>query len=142
MWVLLLNDMRASNIENIQPCFRAESKEQLRAFLEAESVDGYKDGQWSKAYRQGGPLEWCNPPWDHDDHLHFQDAGTEDDWANNVRQNYQGRKKSCHDKNLGALVCFGYIGTFGIFSTHSQSSLEILKIDRSSAICLLTVSVA
>jgi len=89
MWVMLLNDMRASNIENIQPRFRAETKEQLLAFLESERVEPYRDGQWGKVYRQGGPLEWCNPPYDFEDHLHFLDAGTEDDWALSGRQNYQ-----------------------------------------------------
>lgn len=87
MWILVLNDMRASNVENIRPVAKAETEELLLAFLEAEKVEGYQDGQWAKVFRQGGPLEWYNPPWDGS--RHFQDIGTEDDWAMQSRQKYQ-----------------------------------------------------
>lgn len=90
MFVLCLNDMRSSNIENLQPIVRAETKAQLEEFLRRETVDPYRDGQWGKSYRAGGgPLEWFNPPWASDSHLHFQDVGTEDDWARDARISYQ-----------------------------------------------------
>jgi hypothetical protein len=92
MWVLLLNDMRAANIENIQPVCIAETKQELLNLLEAERVERYTtDNRWGKTYRQGGPLEWMNPPWDHEDHLHFQDVGTSEDWAESACRDYQER---------------------------------------------------
>jgi hypothetical protein len=89
MWILFLNDMRFPNIESLAPMFRADTKEQLKAFLERERVEPYKDGSWAKAYRQGGPLEWCNPPWDADERQHFADAGTVEDWVSRARREYE-----------------------------------------------------
>lgn len=95
MWVLLLNDMRASNIENICPVCRAATKEQLLAYLAKEKVEPYTDEKngykWGKTYRKGGPLEWYNSPYMHDEHLHFKNAGHEDEWAANARRSYQER---------------------------------------------------
>lgn len=62
MWVLMLNDMRSSNIENMFPVCRAESYDALLAFVDREKVDPYRDGPWGKNFRVGGPLEWYNPP--------------------------------------------------------------------------------
>lgn len=86
MWVLVMNDMRAANVENVQPVFRAEEKQQLIELLMRERVDNYRDGQWNKAFRQDGPLEWKNPPFNMEDAL--RDSGTEDDWANNARRHF------------------------------------------------------
>ncbi len=61
-YVLFLNDMRASQIENVQPVFQAETPEELVALVDRERVEGYGDGQWSKRFRAGGPLEWYNDP--------------------------------------------------------------------------------
>lgn len=94
MWVLFLNDMRSSNIENLQPVCRAETRSALDALLQREAVPGYRDGQWGKSFRQGGPLEWFNPPWSGDERQHFQDAGTEADWAANAVRAYQQRVMS------------------------------------------------
>lgn len=79
MWVLCLNDMRASQVEILHPVARAETREALEALIQREKVEGYKDGQWGKSYRQGGPLEWCNPPWDFESYRHFIDVGTRED---------------------------------------------------------------
>ena len=38
MWILQLNDMRFANIENVQAVFRAETREQIEAFLKKETV--------------------------------------------------------------------------------------------------------
>lgn len=62
VYVLWLNDMRASNIENLQPVAWAESSECIEGLLRRERVDGYRDGQWGKSFRKDGPLEWFNPP--------------------------------------------------------------------------------
>ena len=61
MWVLWLNPMTA-NFERRSPVAWAETKEALDRFVAAEKVEAYKDGPWHKVFRQGGPLEWFNPP--------------------------------------------------------------------------------
>jgi hypothetical protein len=66
MWILLLNDMRMPHVETLVPVAKAETKEVLEAYLAREKVEPYQDGQWGKTYRQGGPLEWYNPPSDID----------------------------------------------------------------------------
>ena len=81
MWVLCLNNMQASNVEILSPVARAESREALQSLLDRERVEPYKDGQWGKVYRQGGPLEWFNPPWGFDSHRHFINVGTSEDAA-------------------------------------------------------------
>lgn len=73
-----MNDMRASNIENLQPVCKAPTRQALDDLLTRERVENYRDGNWGKNFRQGGPLEWCNPPWAHDDHLHFVEVNVEE----------------------------------------------------------------
>ncbi len=63
-YVLLLNDMRAANIENGTAVYWCRTPEPLVQLLESEKVDPWQDGGWNKAFRQGGPLEWFNPPWE------------------------------------------------------------------------------
>jgi len=67
-WILFLNDMRFGQVEILQPICQAETPEALEAFLEAERSEPYVDEvggyRWGKNYRRGGPLEWCNPPFD------------------------------------------------------------------------------
>lgn len=90
MWVLFLNDMRASNVENLHPCFRADTKEALLAFLEHEATQGYTEGKWAKAYRKGSPLEWCNPPWN-DGPEYIRNAGTREEWMAQAARNYDAQ---------------------------------------------------
>lgn len=96
MWVLLLNDMRSSKIEILEPVYRAETKEALKAFVESQKVPGYKtpmerfaDGpkgigsekvihNFSKGFKQGGPLEWFNAPLDFNEAEYYVDVGTEE----------------------------------------------------------------
>lgn len=94
MWVMLLNDMRSPNIERLTPVCRAETKEMLMDFLTRESVPGYRDGQWGKSFRQGGPLEWFNPPYKNDENMHFQNAGGVEKWIENARRDYEDRVMS------------------------------------------------
>jgi len=89
MWVLLLNDMRSPNIENLSIVGRAETREQIEQFLASEKVDGYNDGRWGKSYRAGGPLEWFNPPWDFESHKHFVNVGTIDDAIRNAAMTWE-----------------------------------------------------
>lgn len=63
MWILQLNDMRSGKIEYCETVVRAETKEELEAFVEREKVESYKtNGRWAKSFREGGLLEWFNPP--------------------------------------------------------------------------------
>lgn len=113
MWVLLLNDMRSANIENLQPVFRAETKEALKAFVESQKVPPYKtdgnrvlyhasdaiagtttvdhDYKWGKCFKHDGPLEWYNKPYDHDEHRHYVNPGSEEDWVQETRNNYRNQ---------------------------------------------------
>jgi hypothetical protein len=86
MWVLLLNDMRASNIENLQPVCRAESYQELLNYVKREQVEPYRDGQWAKVFRKDGPLEWFNPPWNLE--RNFANAGTREDWMQKAGESY------------------------------------------------------
>jgi len=94
MWILLLNDMRATtNIENLEPVCKAETREELESFLQRETVPGYFDGQWGKNFKKGGPLEWYNPPFSGDQH--FVNVGTKDDWMRRAGESY--------DRKIGML---------------------------------------
>ena len=94
MWVLLLNNMMASQIEILTPIVRAETKEALQAYLDREKVECYRDGQWGKSFRQGGPLEWYNPPFDERESFVF--VGTREDWAEQAAADW--------DAKVGALL--------------------------------------
>lgn len=82
MWVLYLNDMRSPKIQMLTPVARAETKEQLQAFVKRETVELYREDQgpawpegafWGKTFRKGGLLEWCNQPSEHDESYHYRD---------------------------------------------------------------------
>ncbi len=87
MWILMLNDMRASNIENVFPICRAESYNCLLALVDREKVEPYRDGMWHKSFRAGGSLEWYNPPYTFSRES-FVDVGTRDDWMREAGANY------------------------------------------------------
>jgi hypothetical protein len=63
MFILVMNDMRYANIETLRELCWASTIQELDDFLNSERVEYYKDGQWGKQYRKGGPLEWKNPPY-------------------------------------------------------------------------------
>lgn len=68
---LLLNPMRG-NTEEVRLICVSDYRNEIEELLKAESVEGYGDPgassfglgptTWCKVYRQGGPLEWFNPP--------------------------------------------------------------------------------
>jgi hypothetical protein len=62
-YVLMLNDMRDANIENLI-AVRVGTEEELHAFYGGERVEEYSDGWWGKGFRAGGPLEWFNTIYD------------------------------------------------------------------------------
>lgn len=65
VWGLVLNPMRGRT-EAQQLIAVSDIKDEILAFWRAEKVEPYKDGEWQRAYRAGGPLEWYNPPWSED----------------------------------------------------------------------------
>ena len=71
IWLLALNDMRSSNMENLTFVCWSSSMDDLRKFLEYEQVTSYWDGSWGKSFRKFGPLEWYNPPWNLEEGGHF-----------------------------------------------------------------------
>lgn len=60
MWALFMNDMRSAKIEFHEPICWADTRQELIDLLVTERVEAYRDGQWGKSYRKGGPLEWKN----------------------------------------------------------------------------------
>lgn len=70
LYVLLLNDMRAGNVENIQPVLWSDSPESLVRYMREHAVEAYTEPRptpygestWYKVFRKGSLLEWCNPP--------------------------------------------------------------------------------
>jgi hypothetical protein len=66
MFILAMNDMRYAHVETIKELCWASTIQELDDFLNSETVEYYKDGQWGKQYRKGGPLEWKNPPFEFD----------------------------------------------------------------------------
>jgi len=115
MYMLALNDMRGAHVEQVQPIFRADTKEALKVFVGSQLVPPYEDVQarermdedgvmqvhdtysWSKIFRKGGPLEWCNPPDPTDDNENYILVREEDefvravmvDYEKQVRENFQ-----------------------------------------------------
>lgn len=78
IYILWLNDMRASKVEHLEPVCWAETREGIDDLLTREKVEQYSDpmaggGFWGKGYRKGGPLEWFNPPFDHRHIREFSD---------------------------------------------------------------------
>jgi hypothetical protein len=56
-FVLALNDMRSSNIENTMIACRANTKEALEKLIQQEAVPGgWRDGQWGKAASLNGSI--------------------------------------------------------------------------------------
>jgi hypothetical protein len=70
-WILNLNDMRFAHVEELVFVCWANTIEELREFVNQETVEYYKDNKWGKTFRKFGPLEWYNRPWDHNESNHF-----------------------------------------------------------------------
>ena len=86
MWALQLNPMTA-NAEQVVPVAVGETEQDIIALLERDTVEPYTDGQWRKVFRQGGILEWYNPPMGGAAWIGVPavvDIGTEEDWINDA----------------------------------------------------------
>jgi len=78
--------MRGPKSEILEPAFRADTREELVAFLARERVDPYRDGRWGKVYRQGGPLEWFNEPMGFEEERAFVEIDIEAAVANFLKR--------------------------------------------------------
>lgn len=85
MWILQLNDMRSSKIEQLTTICRSENKEDLTILISRELVEPYRDGNWYKVFRQGGFLEWFNPP---DIYSGIVKIDTLEEWLINAKNQY------------------------------------------------------
>lgn len=65
-WGLVLNPMRGRTEEK-RFLAVSDSRDELRTAWQAERVEPYADENWRKSYRQGGQLEWFNPPFSDSD---------------------------------------------------------------------------
>ncbi len=86
MWILQLNDMRSSQVEIMTTVFRADSREKLESMMKDEECEPYRDGNWGKSYKQGGPLEWFNKPFSFAESI--VDVKDADFWADQARQDF------------------------------------------------------
>ena len=89
MFLLRLNPMRANAEHNIVVA-RAETVDRLIAFVNSERVEPYRDGEWHKCFRQGGPLEWYNPPDANPWYPCFHDIGTLEDAIQSTISDWNG----------------------------------------------------
>lgn len=81
MFILQLNPMH-ERIEVTVPVAVASTQEQLQTFLDSERAsEPYSDGRWRKSFKQGGPLEWFNPPPLFAGQSAFVDIGTREQWV-------------------------------------------------------------
>lgn len=90
MFILRLNDMRTSHVENLTSIARADTPDELMQLMENEKVEPYSEhnnGHWDKSYQKGGPLEWYNEPFS----LEHSIIGvlSEDEWVADARRRYK-----------------------------------------------------
>ncbi len=65
-WILNLNDMRFAHIEELTFVCWAKTIEELREFVNQETVEPYRDDKWGESFRKFGPLEWYNHPYEYE----------------------------------------------------------------------------
>ena len=97
MWILQLNDMRAKDVLSLTSVARAETKEELEAFVKQETVDPYQTtgyGDFTKCFKEGGPLEWFNPAIKGHDVQSYINAGDAETWAERARIDFNDRVMS------------------------------------------------
>lgn len=63
-YTLMLNDMRLSNIEILDPVAQAEDPELLKNYVENhKAAELWREDTWGKVFKKGSPLEWFNEPY-------------------------------------------------------------------------------
>lgn len=93
MIILLLNDIRLADLNDLVPVARADTEDEMYDFIESEIVNKYIDGMHTKYFRKGGPLEWYRPPLaNHDKNI--IDVGTKKSWAVQAMDDWEERVMS------------------------------------------------
>jgi len=119
----MLNDMRSDHVEVLQPVFRAKTKAALLGLLAVERVPFYTDGQWSKVFRQGGPLEWYNLPLGYDP---LSDTPDSSRWLINLGTREEFVEEAAEKARAHALVTYQFmlqtVPTFAVDGPPDQSS--------------------
>jgi hypothetical protein len=61
-YVLMLNDMRQANCENLQVVHIGDDPEELRKWYREQRCETWTDdARWRKHFRKESELEWFNP---------------------------------------------------------------------------------
>lgn len=89
MFVLRLSDLRDPDDQSLTPICRATTSEILQTYLREQYTGERQDGQWRKYFREG-LLEWFRPPCQ-EVHENIVDVGSEADWVNRAKAEYQQR---------------------------------------------------
>lgn len=58
---ILLNPM-TGRTEAMRLVACSDMRSEVEALLSGERCEPYKDDNWHKVFKKGGPLEWMNPP--------------------------------------------------------------------------------
>lgn len=107
MHILILNHMD-DRAEIVHPRACAETREALEAFLVRERVEPYRDGQWYKQFRKGGPLEWMNPPDQRGECWigipAIQNIGTREEFVQRAAQRAAQRAGQNYDTTISSLT--------------------------------------
>lgn len=70
-WILNLNDMRFAHFEELKFVCWANTIEELKDFVNRETVEPYREDKWGKSFRKFGPLEWYNHPSEYSSNEHY-----------------------------------------------------------------------
>ena len=93
-WVLNLGDVRSRDYRLVAMCW-AETREALEKLVADETVTpymrAYEDDHAVRCFfREGGPLEWCLPPWIADDR-HYVEVPDIKQYLLNCGKDYKER---------------------------------------------------
>jgi hypothetical protein len=92
-WVLNLGDARDERYQLRAICW-AETREALERLIAAEAVERclrkVAEREVRCYFREGGPLEWCMPPWAADDR-HFVEVPELKDYLVSCGRDYRER---------------------------------------------------
>ena len=91
LYILTMNPI-TDRTESGRIAAMSYSKQALIDFYNQESVERYKDDNWSKFFRKGSLLEWLNPL--HSFEIGHYGHGIREEWANvdsleNIKYLYQ-----------------------------------------------------
>lgn len=65
IYVLILNNMTAPNIENVNAVKVGDTREELEEFYKGELAEfPWRDETWNKTFKKDSILEWYNPVFD------------------------------------------------------------------------------